>query len=72
MNSGLFRAKPINNHKGIAEYQTKVVAVLLMEYNFKWKTGNEFEGVSYLKSTNSTSKIKLVFGGITPPAPREP
>ena len=44
MNSGLFRAKPINNHKGIAEYQTKVVAVLLMEYNIKWKTGNEFMG----------------------------
>ena len=44
MNSGLFRANQINNHKGIAEYQTKVVAVLLMEYNIKWKTVNEFNG----------------------------
>ncbi len=26
----------------------------------------------YLTSTNSTSKIKVAFGGITPPAPREP
>ena len=37
MNSGFFLAKLINNHKGIAEYQTKLVADLLMEYNIKWK-----------------------------------
>ena len=46
MNSGLFRANQINNHKGIAEYQTKVVAVLLMEYNIKWKRGKEPKGFS--------------------------
>ena len=38
MNSGFFRANLINNHKGIAENQTKVVAVLLMEKNIKLKT----------------------------------
>ena len=26
----------------------------------------------YLTSNNSTSKIKVAFGGITPPAPRAP
>ena len=39
-------------------------------FQIKYIIENSFYG--YLISTSSTSKIKVEFGGITPPAPDEP
>lgn len=50
-------AYPLGNVEEFFETRTKLAA---------------FSASSYRKSNNSTSKVNVAFGGITPPAPRAP
>ena len=59
MNSGFLRAKLINNHSGIAEYQTKLVVLVLMRRNSHYLDGFDILLLNQINNFNFENQIGI-------------